>query len=264
VHLFAHVQRPYQRVSYAPSHPFLLLEHAPGLDGPGFLGGVHLPDQVHQQEDVSVGHLQRQDIDLGNADGAQRLEEDLLGSGEEEKDHGGNASGHAHGEDDGSVDALAGDEDLFRQSKRPQMGAGPEVRYGKEGIAGDEDIEDHGQSYNAREDGDEEPDALDEKPDGNLAQIRKEQRQEVDEDQHPQVADQACGEDHGENGYQFGSRVETLQQAALPGVGLRDESLLQEAEDSIDRFPHEAFLAVVGGRAPARIRVHFLHPVWYH
>ena len=53
------------------------------------------------------------------------------------------------------------------------MGTRPEICHLKYALSGQEDVEYHGKSDNACKNGNEEPDALDEEPDLNLAQICK-------------------------------------------------------------------------------------------
>ncbi len=119
--LLAHIQRSYQGVAHTPSDPFLLLEHA---SWPlwSWLSWQHtFSYQVHQEKDVSIGHLQSEDIELRNAHSAQRLEEDLLGCGEKEQDNSRNTRCDTHGEDHRCIDALPGDEDALRQRKGSQV-----------------------------------------------------------------------------------------------------------------------------------------------
>ena len=162
MHLFAHIYRSYQRIAHAPANPFLLLEHASRLNGPGFLGNIHLAYHVHEQEDVSVGHLQRQDIDLGDSYRAQGFEEHLLWCGDKKQNHGRDAGRYTHGKYDCQVDSLFGDENALWQRKWSEMNSWPKVCQLNEGITREEDVEDHGKGDYACKDGNEEPDTLDE------------------------------------------------------------------------------------------------------
>ncbi len=81
----AHVQGSDQGIAHPPSHPLLLVEQPSCPDGSRLLGDVHLSHQLHQEEDIAIGHLQGEDIQLWNAHRSQGFEEDLLGGGDEKQ-----------------------------------------------------------------------------------------------------------------------------------------------------------------------------------
>jgi hypothetical protein len=155
MYLFTHGERSNERIPNAPSHPFLLINYSSGPYGPGFLGNIHLSYQFQEQEDISIGHLQLENIELGNPYRTQGFKENLMRSSEKKQDCGRDAGGRTHGENHCSFRPLSCDEDSLRQGKWPQVRSMTQVRQLIEWIAGQKDIKDHGHGDNSCKDGNE-------------------------------------------------------------------------------------------------------------
>src|SRR5674476_465498 len=66
VHPFTSIQRFYEHIANTASHPFLFIPQGQRRYCPALFGRKKIPDGIQEKEDVSIAHVERQDVNLRN------------------------------------------------------------------------------------------------------------------------------------------------------------------------------------------------------
>src|SRR6266571_4249629 len=234
VHLLAQPVGLAEQVSHPRGDPALLRAGRQIADRPADARLMQLGHGPDQERDVAIGHRQDQDEQLRHPERGEGPEEFVPAGGQGEEERQRERSRHSAGKQSSPQKPLAGHRKFGRNMVGADLPPVSQPGHYPERLPRSNDVEQGRQGDQRAEQEDEGNDPAEEQPGGDPRKMGEHEGREPYPPDGRGSAEEAYGNDQGEDGGKFAAGIDPLQEAFASGVAVAQKRLRGKGSGGID------------------------------